>query len=162
MSANKEKPHLLVLPEDDANRQLANGFHLQVDWTQNRQMQVLVPAGGWIKVLERFETDHVFELDKYPKRLMLLLIDLDGRDDRLGEAKARIPQHLAQRVFILGVRTEPEDLKRARLCSYETIGAEMAKDCREGSGTIWAHELLQHNAEELARLRTLVRPILFP
>jgi hypothetical protein len=28
MSVNKYHPHVLVLPEDDANRQLANGFLL--------------------------------------------------------------------------------------------------------------------------------------
>jgi hypothetical protein len=28
MSVNKYLPHVLVLPEDDANRQLANGFHV--------------------------------------------------------------------------------------------------------------------------------------
>lgn len=28
MSVNKERPHVLILPEDDANRQLANGFQL--------------------------------------------------------------------------------------------------------------------------------------
>jgi hypothetical protein len=28
MSVNKYLPHVLVLPEDDANRQMANGFFL--------------------------------------------------------------------------------------------------------------------------------------
>lgn len=31
MSVNKYKPHVLVLPEDDANRQLANGFLLGLE-----------------------------------------------------------------------------------------------------------------------------------
>lgn len=39
---NKYLPHVFVLPEDDANVQLANEFHLQVN--QLRQMQVLEPA----------------------------------------------------------------------------------------------------------------------
>jgi hypothetical protein len=37
----------------------------------------------------------------------------------------------------------------------------MAQDCRDETGTIWGHELLRHNAGELARLRDHVRPILF-
>jgi hypothetical protein len=38
----------------------------------------------------------------------------------------------------------------------------MAKDCREGTDTIWRHDLLRHNAGELDRLAAHVRPILFP
>ena len=45
MSVNRHKPHLLVLPEDDANRQLARGFELELS---TRQFQVLQPAGGWL------------------------------------------------------------------------------------------------------------------
>ncbi len=57
--------------------------------------------------------------------------------------------------------TEPQGLKRAGLGSYETIGLAMAKDCREDTDTIWRHDLLRHNANELLRLREHVRPILF-
>lgn len=52
---NKERPHILVLPEDGANRQLANGFLLEVDLARQRQMQVLAEAGGWRHVLHLFE-----------------------------------------------------------------------------------------------------------
>ena len=47
MSVNKERPHVYVLPEDDANRQLAKGFQLQVDQNE-RQMQVLRPV-WWLE-----------------------------------------------------------------------------------------------------------------
>jgi hypothetical protein len=80
--------------------------------------------------------------------------------DRLDEAKAAIPARLTDRVFVLGVLTKPEEIK-ASLGSYETIGMALAKDCREGTDTIWGHALLQHNAGELVRLREHVRPILF-
>ncbi len=66
MSQNRERPHILVLLEDDANRQLANGFHLQVDWTLQRQMQVLPVAGGWGEVLNLFEAELVAEMDRWP------------------------------------------------------------------------------------------------
>lgn len=94
-------------------------------------------------------------------RFMVLLIDLDKQHDRLDVVKAEIPTGLADRVFVLGARPEPEDLKKAKLGSYEAIGLAMAKDCREETDTIWGHPLLQHNASELARLRQHVRPILF-
>ncbi|MGP8244552.1 MAG: hypothetical protein ACLQVN_08540 [Bryobacteraceae bacterium] len=160
MSVNRKRPHVFVLPEDDANRQLANGFHLDPH-ILTRQFQVLKQAGGWMNVLEEFLSTHVAAMDRNPYRHMILLIDLDGKEQRLQEAKARIPGHLAQRVFILGALSEPEAL-RADLGSYETIGLALARDCREDTDTTWGHRLLRHNAAELHRLRATVRQILFP
>jgi hypothetical protein len=160
LSVNKAKPHIFVLPEDDANRQLANGFHLNVAWNKDRQMQVLKPAGGWAELLKSFLAEHVVEMQRCPTRFMVLIIDLDGKLRRLEKAKAGIPKDIADRVFILGVLTEPEDL-RAQLGTYETIGRAMADDCRDETSTTWDHELLQHNATELDRLRDHIRPLLF-
>lgn len=139
MGVNKEQPHVLVLPEDDANRQLANGFHLQVRWARQRRMQVLRAAGGWNEVLNLFESKYAAEMDRCPHRFMVLLIDFDRNEDRLAKAKASIPAHLVARVFILGAWTEPEDLKSADLGSYELIGSNMARDCREETNTTWGH-----------------------
>lgn len=162
MSVNKDRPHVLVLPEDDANRQLAIGFHLEVEWARRRQMQVLSVAGGWTRVLEVFQSDHVVDMQKYPQRFMILLIDFDEQAGRLTEAKAAIPEHLTARVFVLGAWSHPEVLKRAGLGSYENVGLNLAEDCRKDTHTTWDHELLRHNASELDRLRRSVRPILFP
>lgn len=160
MSPNKDRPHVLVLPEDDANRQLANGFWLQVDWNRQRQMQVLRVAGGWRKALTLFTSVHAQEMDNYPTQFVVLLIDLDGDASRLENAKAVIPERLAERVFVLSTLTDPEALK-PDLGPPEEIGAAIARDCREQTNEICAHRLLQHNADELARLREYVRPILF-
>ena len=43
MSVNVYNPHVLVLPEDDANRQIANGFLLEPS-IKHRNIQVLTPA----------------------------------------------------------------------------------------------------------------------
>ncbi len=161
MSVNRDRPHVLVLPEDDANRQVANGFHLQVDPTRQRQMHVLTEAGGWIKVLDQFNSDQVAGMEGCTHRFLILLIDFDDNPDRLRVAKARIPGHLTDRVFILGALGKPEDLKAARLGSYEVIGGAMAQDCRQDTDTIWNHDLLRHNSSELVRLRQNVRQILF-
>jgi len=161
MSVNKYLPHVLVLPEDDANRQLANGF-LRDHSLLIQKIRMLPEVGGWIQVLERFKSDHVVEMDRYPDRFMVLLIDFDGDEERLTKAKAAIPDGLTGRVFVLGALSKPEDLRQAHLGSYEDIGLAMAKDCREGTDTIWGHDLLRHNARELDRLREHVRPILFP
>jgi hypothetical protein len=101
-------------------------------------------------------------MNRYPARLMVLLIDFDGDKSRLDKAKAGIPNDLAERVFLLGALTKPEALRRAGLGSYEEIGLAMAEDCREGTETVWGHDLLRHNAAELERLNRSVRPILFP
>jgi hypothetical protein len=162
MSVNKFHPHVLVLPEDDANSQLANGFLLDSYLHLNRQIQVLEVAGGWNQVLERFKSDHIVGMNRYSGRFMVLLIDFDGHRERLIKARAEIPEHFAERVFILGTLTNPEALRQASLGSYEEIGLAMAKDCREGSDTILGHDLLRHNASEIERLRQHVRPILFP
>jgi hypothetical protein len=161
MSVNKDLEHVLILPEDDANRQLANGFWQEVDWSRQRRMQVLAEAGGWIEVLNLFKSQHVTGMDRYPKRFMVLLIDFDSEDDRLNNAKTAIPEHLADRVFVLGIWSEPEALK-SDLGTYEKIGSGMAKDCREETDAIWGHDLLRHNSGELERLRKRVRSILFP
>ena len=100
-----------------------------------RQMQVLSEVGGWIEVLDHFNLDHVAGMDRYTDRFMVLLIDFDGNAERLNDAKTRIPERLAERVFILGALSEPEDLKRAGLGSYEAIGSAMAQDCREETDT---------------------------
>jgi len=161
VSVNKHLPHVLVLPEDDANRQLAKGFQLELNWARQRQMQVLEGAGGWTAVLERFLADHVAGMESNARRFMVLLIDLDGNRERLQDVKSQIPGQLTDRVFILGAWSEPEDLKRAGLGIYEAVGSAMARDCREETEGIRGHELLRHNAGELARLRHQVRPILF-
>ena len=112
-------------------------------------------------MLDRFLSDHVAGMERYPNRFMVLLIDFDDREERMQDAKATVPVHLMERVFILGSRSEPEALK-AELGAYETIGLALARDCREETDTTWSHVLLRHNASELARFREHVRPILFP
>ena len=158
---NRYLPHVLVLPEDDANRQIANGFVLD-QAVSTHKIQILPEVGGWREVVDRFVSDYAKSMEKYAHRHIVMLIDFDGNEDRLGEARASVPGNLADRVFVLGVRTEPESLKKANLGSYETIGLAMARDCRDGTDQIWGHELLRHNRGELDRLREHVFPILFP
>jgi hypothetical protein len=159
VSVNRYQPHVLVLPEDAANGQLATGFVLDPS-LQTRNIQVLPEVGGWNEVLNRFNSDHVAQMDRFQERRMILLIDFDGNTNRLDHAREAIPPHLANRVFVLGAFTNPEDLRNA-LGAYEEIGRDMARDCREGTNATWSHSLLQHNEAELIRLRAEVLPILF-
>ena len=167
MSCNEDRHHVHVLPEDAANSQLADGFLRSLSQSASRQLHVLRVAGGWIKVLETFKAVHLPEMYGCPKRFMVLLIDFDEKVQvRLKQAWEYVPDHLNDRVFILGVRSEPEALKRAfhkdGRGSYTKIGEALAEDCRDESYKTWHHALLQHNAAELERLRRVVRPFLFP
>ena len=112
MSVNKYKPHVLVLPEDDADRQIANGFILEPNLNQ-RNIDILRPSGGWPRVVEDFTSIHALDMQKLPVRMMVLLIDFDERDDRLEKVKQQIPEELSDRVFILGVWSNPEKLKQS-------------------------------------------------
>ena len=160
MGVNRNLPHVRVLPEDGANRQLANGFALEVSMQFSRRIQILPIAGGWTKVVERFLPDEVGDMENCPGRHMVLLMDFDSDKERRSGVIGRIPEHLREKVFILGAWSEPEQLRTA-LGSYEVIGSAMARDCREETNTVWGHPLLQHNAGELDRWRERVRPILF-
>ncbi len=162
MSANKYKRHILVLPEDDANRQIANGFllnpHLNV-----RAIQILEPSGGWKKALDAFMKNHCSKMLQYTARRFLLLIDFDLNKDRLGYVQNKIPDDLKDRVFVIGSQSEPEGLKKriANLNNFEDIGKALAHDCVNETYEIWGHELLKHNQKELDRMIAGVKPFLF-
>jgi hypothetical protein len=167
MSVNNYEPHVLVLPEDGANRQLANGFCRVLDWRIGTRIQVLPEAGGWLKAIEKFNSDYATHMACFEQAYMVLLIDCDDREDRIVTATSRIPAHLRERVFILGARGEPEELRQDKklrqdgVRTYEEIGSALAQDCRDGTSKTWSHKLLCNNEEELERMRDTVRPILF-
>ncbi len=153
---NKFKPHVLVLPEDDADRQIAVGFGVEIGGL--RQFRVLRRADGWRAVLDLFRSVYIAEMDRYPKSIMILLIDFDEDPDRRRQAEAVIPAHLRDRVFVLGAWSNPEKLG---VGLKEKLGEELAKNCRDGTSKTWDHDLLKHNGAEVERLRQFVRPILF-
>ncbi len=159
MSVSKYQPHVFVLPEDDANRQLANGFLLHPDLSA-RNIQVLPEVGGWREVLRHFKSHYANGMERYDQRFMVLLIDFDSDAARLTDAQACIPPSLKNRVFMIGALTQPEALRK-QLGSYETIGLALAKDCRENTNTTWGNDLLRHNETELQRLRQCVLTVLF-
>ena len=159
MTVNKYQPHVLVLPEDDATRQLANGFVLEVQ--HSRRIQVLPEAGGWTHVRDDFLTNLTKSMQNFEERRVVLLLDLDDRPNRRIEINSSIPPDLKDKVFLLGVSSEPERLRQAGLGSYESIGRQLAGECRNEVWELWKHELLRNNLGELSRLATSVRPFLF-
>ncbi len=161
MSCNKFRPHLLVLVEDDANRQILNGFtnHRALN---TRVIQILPPSGGWTKVVDGFRDNQISDMGTYTERRMLLVVDFDGvPEQRIEEIRRDIPDHLKARVFIVGTRSTPENLRNETGASFEKIGRDLAKDCADNTRTAWNFPGLAHNAAELDRLFRDVRPFLF-
>jgi hypothetical protein len=160
MSVNQHRPHVFVVPEDNADRQIANGFLLHQSLNA-RAIQVLPPCGGWKKVVDSFHRDHKEYMHACLHRFLVLVVDFDRRSDRFSKIVDDIPEPLRDRVFVLGAQKEPEELRKANLGSFEEIGKRLADDCYAGERKTWGHALLKHNAAEIARMYETVRPILF-
>jgi hypothetical protein len=148
------------LPEDDAIRQIANGFILDPNLNESA-IQVLPYDRGWENLLETFINDHLRNIRQFPERRMVLLIDFDRREDRFSYVQGHIPNNLIERVFILGVKSNPEMLRRVTNNTFEGIGETLARDCANKTTELWGHDLLKHNTTELDRMILSVRPFLF-
>lgn len=161
MSINKHHPHVWVIPEDDANRQLANGFfmHAAVD---DRRVGVRSPAGGWLRVIEVFETEFVPYLCRFQGAHLVMLVDFDGQfDDRSRRIAERIPDAIRSRVFVVGSRVDPESLRRDLSATLEAIGTNLAAECLADIQPLLDHRHLAHNRPEWERMAALLRPIIF-
>ena len=159
---DRYRPHVLVLPEDDANRQMANGFVLHPG-VNSRTIQILDTAGGWASVVEYVKKDgNINHLRKFEQCRVVLLLDYDnqfpGRFDSICE---KIPGDLRDRVYVLGVLSEPEELKSDLKKPFEKIGNALASECCRDVQEVWQHPLLRHNHGELVRLIQDVTPFLF-
>jgi len=158
---NKYAPHVYVIPEDDRDRQIADGFvlHHQV---KDRRIKIVPPAGGWPKVLKTFRDEYIQELHDYQGAHVVMLIDFDDQVERRKvDFEQVIPEEFKTRVFVVGSKYNPETLKRALNISFEEIGRSLADDCGAGRTEHWDHEQLGHNDGERQRLVQIVKPFLF-
>jgi len=161
VSINKDRPHVYILPEDEANRQIAIGFLLDPS-IKLRNIEVLRPAGGWHKVLGSFLDDHVPGLRNNLHRHLILLIDFDGQvEERTARFVSEFPDDVRNRVFLLGSMSEPEPLRTQCGHSLENIGKTLAAECFRDEKQLWAHPLLAHNETERTRLNASVKSFLF-
>lgn len=158
--SNNYKPHLIVFPEDDANRQIAVGF-LNNQNLNDRNISLLKAAGGWKRVIDIFLEDHVSKMQRFSERRFVLLIDFDRDPNRLNYVRERIPKDSKDRVFIIGVFSEPEELRNDIKMSFEKIGETLASECYQNTNKIWNHRLLEHNRNELKQIISSVKPFLF-
>lgn len=164
MSINHYLPHLLILPEDEDNVRMANGFanHPQVKFGQ---LQILEESGGWRKAVAQISANSYMQrhLGKYAEGRILVLLDFDEDADRLAYIKAQIPESIRRKIFILGTWIEPQPFKRnlGYKISFEATGHALVDDCRGQTAKVeWQHPHLQHNLDELARFKEEVCPFL--
>jgi hypothetical protein len=112
--------------------------------------------------VEQFEKDYAPKMSTFPQRIMVLLIDFDGQKNRFDYVRSHIPEELKKRVFVLGIQSEAENLKREVQMDPEEIGDTLAADCIEKNGLgLWQHELLKQNEAELESLASIVGSFLF-
>jgi hypothetical protein len=149
LAINKYQPHLIVIPEDDANRQIAVEF---AAGCQTNRLRVDTVGGGWTRTVDLFLRDYAEDMRRFTGRSIVLIVDSDGKPDRISTIKEGIPEDIASRVFVIGCFDEPEKM-RTDLGSFETIGRTMAKECIEGIDSIWKSDHLRHNSGEMNRLK---------
>ena len=160
MTMNKYAPHVYVIPEDAANRQIADGFVLHPRVRETR-IQVVPPAGGWPKVLKTFGDEYLPKLRDNPNTHVVMLIDFDDNiEKRTADFEQAIPAPFRARVFVVGSKRTPEVLKQQVKKSFEEIGGSLAEDCEAGTA-LWGHEQLSHNEADRKRLVDTVMPFLF-
>ncbi|HWE96394.1 MAG TPA: hypothetical protein VG269_20700 [Tepidisphaeraceae bacterium] len=161
MSVNKFIPHAYIIPEDRADEQIANGF-INHDQVLQRQIQVLPCVTGWCSVRDKFQAEYIPYLRTYKEGHVVMLIDFDGHyASRRLEFEQVVPADLKKRVFVVGAKQGPEDLKRELGKNFEQIGLSLADECFSGTEATWSHEHLKHNNPDRLRLVSAVRPILF-
>jgi hypothetical protein len=159
---NSYKPHILVLPEDEADRHLANGFFCHPDLTiQNYHIEK--PSRGWNKVLAEFTENQITPMRKFEGRLLVLLIDFDKSRSRIDLFHEAIPDDLKDRVFVLGVWSQPESLAAPHgNKGLEQHGNNLADDCANNNRQrYWQTPLFKHNLVELNGRDDQLKKLLF-
>lgn len=158
---NKYAPHVYVIPEDDRDRQIADGFvlHHQV---KDTRIQVVPPAGGWPNVLKTFRDEYIPKLRDYRDAHVIMVIDFDNQvEKRKADFEQEIPEEFKVRVFVIGPKHTPETLKNELKKSFEEIGTSLADDCGADTTALGGHEQLNHNDADRQRLVQAVKPFLF-
>jgi hypothetical protein len=72
-----------------------------------------------------------------------------------------VAEGVRDRVFVIGVLTEPEKLRNVTGMKFEQLGSQIGEGCKGSNIGFWQHDLLVHNIEEIRRLSGAVRDIFF-
>lgn len=156
---NKFKPHLFIVPEDDADRQIAVGFQMHLE--ANGRMQIVDVAGGWLKVVNVIKDEYVPLLNNNPNTHVLGIIDCDKDADRIAEQLKTFPAGIRNRIFLLGVNENPQEFKRSTKMHFAQIGEKLADECYKDELDLWNHEMLSYSSIEALRAKNALRELVF-
>lgn len=152
MSINIYREHVIVVPEDEADRQLANGFE-QHHSVRHRTIQIMPIAGGWPALFDLFRKEYASYVRKYPKAHIVLIVDFDddieSRLRQYDRVLSEFPDRAVweNRVYLLGATKDPEQLSSHLKLTKTQIGLQLAEECERGEFDLWNHELLAHNCD---------------
>lgn len=150
-----------MIPEDDANRQLANGFKDHPAVAQ-RNLDIRPVAEGWVHVLKVFEDEYVSFMRRHSAVHVVLLLDFDVKGESRRElCEKHIPDDLKPRTFLIGTSDTPEGFKKNMNLTLEKLGFELAAGCDREDLGLWTHPHLAHNLDEVKRMRQTIHGILF-
>lgn len=181
---------LVVIPEDKNLQDVVSGFHAGMDRFQNQRWKTIPITRGRGKVRQHHgwagavEAVGNFNLPRFPKRHILLVVDFDvdpnapqfGHEDNPAGARISQIEHKLEemnlmpyrnRIHILGVCRQSEDLKQIgpawgnqvpeNPSSFDSIGKCLAKRCMENDFGVWdASPVLNANGTELGTLQRTV------
>jgi hypothetical protein len=99
---------------------------------------------------------------EYPNLYAVLIVDFDGNAHRGSEIKHQVPEEVRDRVLVVAVLNEPENLRNSTGMKSEQLGRKIPGGCKDSNIDFrQKQELLAHNADEIRRLPEAVRDLFF-
>ncbi len=161
--SNKYADELLVIAEDYATMQIAQGF-AESQGVDVRRVRVLPCRSGWQDVAVGMRN---VRLDLYLKRHCLAVVDFDG----CGEQRRRTFRQLLEengvaleRAYVMGPASNAEKMRRTLMergyavRHLSDVGRSLARACFQSQPfELLRSEELAHNAGELQRLCAAVK-----
>lgn len=170
MSINRQQEHVIFFGEDEATRDLAQGFVESAKINELRCDVWHTFGTGWQSTVEAIE---LVNMVRYPLTRLVLVIDLDRKGvhhiDKIKREIAESP--FKDRVYVIGGAKDVQALQRAFVAansigkmSEQDTGRKIADECFKDESCIegvWANPELVGNVAELVRLCRDAKDIIF-
>ncbi len=160
---NKYQFALLVVPEDQANKDLVIGARDSQPNTIQNKIRIEPVPGGRDEVWTATIHDYLPRLERYERWHLVLVIDHDADVPKIQQHfDELIPQSLKSRVWVLGCRSEPESCRSrlGRPGPLRELGSELFNSCMTQLSPLWDHNELNHNKAQLESLRKTLQNLI--
>ncbi len=158
MSVNLFKPHLVILPEDEKNRDIALAVQRHLPRAFANQIKIENPLRGWLKTLDAI--DLVYQPNK-DEQYIVAVIDFD---DNLEERHQMIAKRFEENgynkghVFVIGAKSEAENVWQMPILQDKTLRLEN-EDYLKFTDRFWTSDQLVHNRATLEALCQMVHKV---